>query len=65
MKKQSNSQYPKTMTIIRDCHWSNNTVVNIENCMVERFLRNWVRLMGWHLANMPRRAMAIRKEVAA
>lgn len=63
--RQSKSQYPKTMTIIRDCHWSHNTVVNVDNRVVERFLRQWTQLMGWRMANMPRRAMAIRKEVAA
>ena len=52
------SSYPKRMTIIRNCHWSDNTVVNVENRIVERFLRNWVRLMGWHLANMPKRTAA-------
>ncbi|MDO5341323.1 MAG: hypothetical protein Q4F69_02565 [Bacteroidia bacterium] len=59
------SSYPKRMTIIRDCHWSNNTVVNVENRIVERFLRLWVRGMGWHLANMPKRAAAQTKETGA
>lgn len=59
------AQYPKTMTIIRDCHWSHNTVVNVENRVVERFLRNWTRHMGWHMANVRTVKPAImRKEVA-
>lgn len=59
------AQYPKTMTIIRDCHWSHNTVVNVENRVVERFLRQWARLMGFQMANVRTVKPAImRKEVA-
>ena len=47
MRRASDSTYPKTMVVIRDCYWSHNRYYNIENRIVERFFTNMVRLMGW------------------
>jgi hypothetical protein len=66
MRKQSKSQYPKTMVIIRDCHWSHNTKVNVENRLVERFLRHWTRHMGFQMATLrPSAINSMRKEAVA
>ena len=60
------ASYPKQMVIIRDCHWSHNTRVNVENRIVERFLRNWTRHMGFQMATLRRSAInSMRKEAVA
>ena len=59
------ANYPKQMVIIRDCHWSHNTKVNVENHAAERFLRNWTRHMGFQMATVrPSAINFMRKEAA-
>lgn len=58
------SGYPKQMVIIRDCHWSHNTKVNVENHAVERFLRAYANIRGYQMATLRPSAINFRKEVA-
>lgn len=62
MRKQSKSQYPKTMVIIRDCHWSHNRKYNVENHAVELFLRHYASFMGYKVATVRLSAINFRKE---
>lgn len=57
-----NSGYPKTMVVIRDCHWSHNIRVNIENRIVERFIRNYASIMGYKTATVRPSVINFRKE---
>ena len=38
---------PRTLVIFRDCHKSNNLVINLEDSYEERFYRNFASRMGW------------------
>ena len=35
---EKTANYPKQMVIIRDCHWSRNTKVNVENRIVKKVM---------------------------
>ena len=58
------ANYPKQMVIIRDCHWSHNTKVNVENHAVERFLRAYANVRGYQMATLRPSAINFRKEAA-
>ncbi len=55
--KNTNTTYPKTLVIIRDCHWNHNSKVTVNSSVAERFIRNMAGLMGYQAA-------ALRKEAA-
>ena len=37
----------RTLVIFRDCHKSNNLVINLDDSYEERFYRNFASRMGW------------------
>lgn len=59
--------YPRQMIVIKDAFWSHNINLRIRSWFGEMIVRNICERNNWHLVGRPepRRAMAIRKEVAA